>query len=272
MRKIFIIIPLVIFWISSRAQRSIEGLIRAEKNFAAYSIAQNTKDAFLKFADSSGIVFDQGKPANAITSWNKKQKGPGKLNWHPEYAEIASSNDFGYTTGPWNFVFRDTIRATGYFISVWHIDKKQKWKFLIDLGINLATTDTADASSISIVQKEPNKKISPGDQQTLVETEKKFIDEFQQQGKSAYKNYLSAFSRINRNKFLPAVNKQWQQQLLDSMPTQIKYEFVDSGISSSGDLGYVYGTTMINGKQDGYLRIWRKETEGWKIALEVLRY
>jgi len=56
------------------------------------------------------------------------------------------------------------------------------------------------------------------------------------------------------------------------MPTQIKYEFIDSGISSSGDLGYVYGTTMINGKQDGYLRIWRKETEGWKIALEVLRY
>jgi ketosteroid isomerase-like protein len=83
---------------------------------------------------------------------------------------------------------------------------------------------------------------------------------------------LSAFSRINRNKFLPAVNKQWQQQLLDSMPTQIKYEFIDSGISSSGDLGYVYGATMINGKQDGYLRIWRKETEGWKIALEVLRY
>jgi ketosteroid isomerase-like protein len=45
-----------------------------------------------------------------------------------------------------------------------------------------------------------------------------------------------------------------------------------SGIASSGDIGYVYGTTIIDGKTDNYLRIWRREKTGWKIAVEVLRY
>jgi hypothetical protein len=235
-------------------------------------VAHGTKDAFLKFTDSAGIVFDQGKPGNATEYWNKRQKGPGKLNWHPEYAEIAASKDFGYTTGPWNFVFRDTVRATGYFISVWHIDNKQQWRFLIDLGINQATTDTADESTISIVQKELNPKLSRTDQQALIQSEQKFISEYQEQGKAAYKKYLSAFSRVNRNKFLPAVNQQWQQQLIDSTPIDIKYELLGSGMSSAADLGYAYGIATINGKQDGYLRIWRLESDGWRIALEVLRY
>jgi hypothetical protein len=272
MRKIFVTIYFGIICVCSQAQRSIEGLIKAEKSFAAYSVANGTKDAFLKFADSAGIVFDQGKPGNATEYWNKRQKGPGKLNWHPEYAEIAASNDFGYTTGPWNFVLRDTVRATGYFISVWHINNKKQWRFLIDLGINQSATDTADESTISIVQKELNPTLSRSDQQSLVQTEEKFIADYRELGKAAYKKYLSAFSRMNRNRSLPAVNQQWQQQLIDSTPVEIKYEQIGSGISSTVDLGYVYGTATINGKQDGYLRIWRRESDGWKIALEVLRY
>ena len=38
------------------------------------------------------------------------------------------------------------------------------------------------------------------------------------------------------------------------------------------DLGYVYGTADINDKRDGYLRIWRREKDGWKIAVEVLHF
>ena len=57
-----------------KAQKSIDGLINAEKSFAAYSVAHGTKDAFLKFADSNGVVFEQGKSANAIEAWNKREK------------------------------------------------------------------------------------------------------------------------------------------------------------------------------------------------------
>jgi hypothetical protein len=37
-------------------------------------------------------------------------------------------------------------------------------------------------------------------------------------------------------------------------------------------MGYTYGPTLINGKKENYLHIWRREEGGWKIAVEVLRY
>src|SRR5215217_3170957 len=62
------------------AQKSVEALINAEKNFAAYSVANSVRDAFIKFLDSTGIVFEQGQPVNGIEAWNKKEKRAGILN------------------------------------------------------------------------------------------------------------------------------------------------------------------------------------------------
>ena len=75
-------------------------MIQAEKDFAAYSVAHSTKEAFLEYIDSSSMMFDNGEPVKAIEFWNKREKKPGVLNWRPQYAEISASGDFGYTTGP----------------------------------------------------------------------------------------------------------------------------------------------------------------------------
>ena len=63
------------------AQQSIDGLIKAERDFAAYSVANGTKEAFLKFLDSAGVIFDNGKAVNGIEAWSKREKRPGVLNW-----------------------------------------------------------------------------------------------------------------------------------------------------------------------------------------------
>src|SRR5947208_4819016 len=86
-----------------KAQKNMDGLIKAEKSFAAYSVSYGTRDAFLTFLDSNGLVFEQGRAVNGITAWKKREKRPGILNWTPHYGEIAASNDFGYTTGAWEF-------------------------------------------------------------------------------------------------------------------------------------------------------------------------
>src|SRR6478609_3924438 len=46
---------LILFFVcfqNIQAQKGIDSLIQAEKNFAAYSVANSTKEAFLKFLDS----------------------------------------------------------------------------------------------------------------------------------------------------------------------------------------------------------------------------
>lgn len=132
MKKNFLFITFICFSLISSAQKTIDGLINAEKSFAAYSVAHGIRDAFLKFLDNSGIIFDQGKPVNGIEIWNKREKRSGILNWFPQYAEIAYSNDFGFTTGPWTFQssLKDTVVARGNYTTVWHVAKKWRMEIL----------------------------------------------------------------------------------------------------------------------------------------------
>jgi hypothetical protein len=77
---------------------------------------------------------------------------------------------------------------------------------------------------------------------------------------------------LNRNGFLPAATSAERKVLIDSTPAGIKYTMSGWGVSPVPDMGYTYGTAIINGKTENYMRIWRREKAGWKIAVEVLRY
>lgn len=258
--------------IQSFAQKNIDGLISAEKSFAAYSIANNTKDAFLKFLDSTGIVFEKGQPVNGMEAWNKKEVRPGILNWHPQFAEIAVSGDFGYTTGPWTYqpkTVTDSVVARGQYITVWHTDKNGDWKFLVDLGIgNLPSTDSAEVQKISI-DKITSVSV---DLLSMVKTEENFIRTFKKDKAKAYAQFLSSHSILNRNSHLPATATPAQSVLIEETPQNTRFTINGSRIAKSGDLGFVYGSIRLNDKTENYLHIWRREKDGWKMALEVLRY
>lgn len=256
--------------INSFAQKNIDGLITAEKNFAAYSVANSTKEAFLKFLDSSGIVFDKQKAVNGIQVWNAREKRPGILNWWPQYAEISSSSDFGYTTGPWTFQssLNDSVEARGIYTTVWHINKQGEWKFLIDLGVgNTPASSSKNINEMGIIKTSIKQK----DTLTLISAEKDFIEIFKQDSKKAYRKYLSTQSILNHTGRSSAVTEADQKIMIDSISSSIEYRIDGWGISNGLDLGYIYGTTVLNGKTENYQRIWRHEKNGWKIALEVLR-
>lgn len=254
------------------AQKGIDGLINAEKSFAAYSVAHSTKEAFLRYLDSTGIIFDNGKPVNGIEAWNKREKRPGVLNWGPQFAEISASGDFGYTTGPWTFQnsSNDTIVARGQYTTVWHIDKNGEWKFLVDLGVGGTPANSIGEVKKINAAKTTNVAIEHVSSFGLAEND--FIRLSSKDKVNAYKKYLSIESIINRNGSLSAFTLTNQIKLIELTPASIQYKMDGIQLAGKEDLGYVYGTTIINGKTDNYLRIWRREPHGWKIALEVLRY
>src|SRR5689334_20070909 len=109
MKKYFSIIAVLFSVSTALAQRSIDSMVQAEKNFANTSLVASTKEAFVKFIDSAGIVFDKGKPVNGFDLYTKSERRPGILTWKPEYAEISSSKDFGYTAGPWKY-YANTLK------------------------------------------------------------------------------------------------------------------------------------------------------------------
>ncbi len=132
MQKYLPFIALVFTAFTGFAQRSIDSMVQAEKNFANTSMVASTKEAFVKFIDTAGIVFEKGQPVNGFELYTKSERRPGILTWEPEYAEISASNDFGYTTGPWKYyanTLKDDPLAQGHFITVWQLNNNGEWKF-----------------------------------------------------------------------------------------------------------------------------------------------
>jgi ketosteroid isomerase-like protein len=274
MKKIISILLLFDTCLIAHAQRSIEGLIQAEKNFAAYSLGHGTKDAFLKFLDSAGIVFENGNPVNGIETWSKREKSSGILNWWPEFAEISNSNDFGYTTGPWTFQqsMNDSIVARGQYTTVWHIDRNGEWKFMIDLGVGKLPQSSVDEVKRINVAKLGAKSIRPRRVLSLETAERDFIKLFSKNKKAAYEKYLSKECILNRNGHLSAITPAEQQLIIDSTSSSILFTMAGWVVSPEQDMGFTYGTSVLNNKKDSYQRIWRREKDGWRIALDVTRY
>jgi hypothetical protein len=106
----------------------------------------------------------------------------------------------------------------------------------------------------------------------FIESEKNFIRLFSKDPLSTYIKYLSNHSILNRNGILPAESDDEKLKIIRNTPALLQMNILGSGISSSGDLAYVYGSVSVEGKTDNYLRIWRKEKHQWKLAFEVLRY
>ena len=61
-----------------------------------------------------------------------------KIRWKPLRAEVAKSNDFGFTYGVSEMTFKadDGTPTTRYYnyTSVWRKNKKGAWKMIVDMG------------------------------------------------------------------------------------------------------------------------------------------
>ena len=93
MQKYFALVVISILSTQAFSQRSVDSMIRTEKNFANTSLVVSTREAFIKFIDSAGIVFEKGKPVNGLDLYTKSERRPGILTWEPEYAEIAKTTN-----------------------------------------------------------------------------------------------------------------------------------------------------------------------------------
>jgi len=273
MKKIVPIIVVLLIATTVIAQKGIDGLVQAERSFAAYSVAHTAKEAFQKYIDSNSIMFDNGKPVKAVELWSKRENRAGILNWRPQFAEISASGDFGYTTGPWTFrqTATDTVAGRGQYSTVWHLDKNGEWKFLVDFGINNIQENNIELRIVDAKKEKENEKVI-AHVYPLVSADNNFNDMLAKKKEKAYEEWLSKESILTRNGHLPAATVVERKILIDATPQKVQYNMIGWGISPVPDMGYTYGTAVIDDKTNNYFRVWRREKGGWKIALEVLRY
>jgi ketosteroid isomerase-like protein len=266
-KKFLIEILVIVLCFQLQAQKNIDGLIGAERAFAKYAFDKSTKEAFLQFMDTAGLQFIEGKPIKSSEFWAKREANATKLKWQPQFAEIAASNDFGYTTGPWTFqaAENDTISGRGQYTTVWHTNQNGEWKFLVDFGHNNHEPNPAkDVQKIKVPKKQK------ATQQSLLHVQELFNQLAAISPQSAYQKYLSRQSILNFNGLLPLTSTFEQLSPFNDITTSVSFNILGSGIASTGDMGYVFGATTYKEKIDNYLHIWRHEKDGWKLAVAVV--
>jgi len=213
------------------------------------------------------LQFANGKPIKSSELWRKREDNKTILKWQPQFAEIAASNDFGYTTGPWTFqnMEQDSIAARGQYTTIWHSNENGEWKFLVDFGhVNKMSNPMHGVTKIEVAIK------TTADEQSLLQAQQSFNKIAAINLQTAYQNFLSTQSILNRSELLPLTNTVEQLPALKDLTAGISFNIQGSGIASSGDIGYVYGATMYKEKTDNYLHIWRHEKTGWKLSVAVI--
>jgi ketosteroid isomerase-like protein len=261
-------------------------LVETEREFATTSAAKGTRVAFLAFLAEDSILF-RPNPVPGKKWVEEHPSSPGLLTWEPAFAEVASSGDLGYTTGPWE-LRRDGPNekpaAYGQYVTVWKKQEDGAWKAVLDLGIShqapnspAGTVQSPKESRAGSVKSKLNR--DPEAERTgLLKIERELGRAMSERGTAqAYLRYLAEDARIYRMKAFPIVAKREVFAALSQKSGKVSFQPEKAEVSGFADLGYVYGTSKFTSEasneaapvSSNYVRIWRRVDGKWQIVLDI---
>jgi len=248
-------------------------LFEIEKKFCKTLTETGISNAFGQYIAEDGILFiptaAQGK------SYYATHKNDFKgLFWEAEFAEMSSSGDFGYTTGPWRSVkiseSGDSTITYGHFNTVWQ-KINGEWKFLIDCGISYPKTavrkDNAGLKPVQAAEPKNRRFVF----EELIEIDNDFALLFTEKSiKEAYEKYASENIKVYRDNFYPTTGFKNSPFLLSA--GTFYYTHMGGNASNTGDIAFTYGIISTNPDvpEFNYLKIWKKEGKAWKIVVDVI--
>jgi hypothetical protein len=264
MKKLFLLLS-VVSTLYAAAQPATLGMVEAEKSFAAFSVKNGTREAFLAFIDSNAVLFGKDSFTNGRMLWEARTPRPGTLNWKPVVAELSASGNWGFSTGPWTFNNQgDTATGRGHYFTIWHKAANDEWKFLFDCGAEGGVEPLGALYSFQAPKV-------PGTVAGMMQAERDFEARMLSAPLSAHQQYLSITSVLLRNGQPLAITPGQQSKWFRGLPASIQGRHAGHLMAPSQDMALVYGVVFINGRSEPYLRLWRNEPGGWKVAAELLR-
>ena len=110
-------------------------LLRADSAFAAISVSQGAKAAFLAFASEAAVALGGGAQMSegreAIAAGFDGLPAGAVLEWWPVAAEIARSGDLGCTVGEARIA---SLKHYSKYLTIWKRQSDGTWKFVADGG------------------------------------------------------------------------------------------------------------------------------------------
>jgi ketosteroid isomerase-like protein len=250
-----------------------------ERRFAEVCKQVGIRDSFLQFFDDRVITF--GPELRVGTSYLKKRPpdtpSSPLLEWQATYGDVSADGDLGYSTGPSTLTLHPDDPATRkvlnlVFFSIWRKNPAGDWKVIFDGGLTTPSPMPAKSFQRAPVPAGIHRTAAAPSLAALRDTDHQFSDLARNNGfVSALDQLAESTIRVNRDNHLPVQGIEQARELLQGSSS---YKFVarDVAVASSGDLGYSYGdvTTATAVKFGSYVRVWRRHSDGWKLAFDML--
>ena len=122
---------------------SVDDLKKTDLAFSKMSLDSGIGKAFIRFADSGVIILRYEKfpvygKEEMVKAYSVSTPSTTVLTWEPVKAEIARSNDLGYTIGNWEMKTKTSLGADtvlyGNYLTVWKKQADGSWKYVSDAG------------------------------------------------------------------------------------------------------------------------------------------
>lgn len=245
-----------------------EPVVEAEAAFARAVAAKGTRDGFADYAAPDAIMFaDKPVPARGfIASWPDDPEGAPPLDWWPDFAGMARSGDFGFSTGPATSPVR--------YMTVWQKQPDGRWKWIYDGGANLPApaaggkpksirflpAATAEAGSAARAMAEIG----------AVETKL---------AAAAAKDAPAAYRALIAEGGILAGSLAWtepggQAAEIERRGATMALQPLGGSASAAGDMAFTYGvaawTESGHARRGHYARVWQRSPAGWRLAMEAL--
>ena len=254
--------------------KDLQKLVNVERAFATLARKENTRKAFLAYLSNDAVVFEHG-PINGKKRWEQRPTDDSKLDWDPEFADIAASGDFGYTTGPYEYRIHRTNKeadAHGHFVSIWKKNPDGLFQNMLDIGVNHPHDPESHPLKTAVLHAKPGSVQSNA---SILDIERDFIASLEKMGWKVHVQAFSREARLYRAGKIPMTIPAATRPVAEREGSSIHYSPIQGDLASSGDLGYVYGTATWSELEKevraNYTRIWKNE-DGvhWKIVLEII--
>ena len=271
-------------------REALATLIAAEQAFAARSVADGMRAAFLaNFADD-GLMFSP-QPVNAkrVLAAQPPEGATRavRLEWSPAAAAVTASEDVGFTTGPFALVDTRSGKAAehGVFFSIWRREAGARWQVVIDAGV---TTPTAVSKSALAPAPALDLTIAPSEGRVFAGREPA---DFESRARAValaggagggYADWFAADGRLQQNGFAPVIGReQIHAHLLrpGTAPAKATFSPEGSGIANDRRLAWTYGRLTLAERADAppgldegwYVHLWARDPEGrWRLIVATV--
>lgn len=115
-------------------------IVNAEAAFAAMAAKDGIKQAFVAFAAEDAVLMRNNKIFHMKTDADSLfSSSPQNVNlsWSPDFVDVSSSGDLGYTYGGFTYSVLDSLgneisSSEGIFHTVWKRQPDGSWKYVWD--------------------------------------------------------------------------------------------------------------------------------------------